>query len=160
MLPVEQILVLLVESPRHIKMVTTRLDPARLHIAPSEGEWSANQILAHLRACADVWGGSIVAMVREDHPTIRAINPRTLIRDTDYLDSVFRPSLRAYTQQRTELLALLESLSPQDWSRGGTFTGAGKPLERTVLSEADAIARHERLHVKQIARVVGTVRIE
>jgi hypothetical protein len=27
-------------------------------------------------ACADVWGGSIVTMVREDHPTIRAINPR------------------------------------------------------------------------------------
>jgi len=29
-----------------------------------------------------------------------------------------------------------------------------------VLSEADAVARHERLHVKQIARVVGTMRIE
>lgn len=123
-------------------------------------KWSAHQILAHLRACADVWGGSIVTMVREDHPTIRAINPRTWIRDTDYPDRAFRPSLRAYTQQRTELLALLESLSPQDWSRRGTFTGAGKPLERTVLSEADAIARHERLHVKQIARVVGTMHIE
>jgi len=160
MLPVEQILSLLVEAPRHIKVVTARLDPARLRIAPREGEWSANQILAHLRACADVWGGSIVTMVREDHPTIRAINPRTWIRDTYYLDRTFRPSLRAYTQQRTELLAHLESLSPRDWSRGGTFTGAGKPLERTVLSEADAIARHERLHVKQIARVVGTMRIE
>jgi DinB superfamily len=160
MLPAEQILSLLVEAPRQIKVVTAGLDPARLQIAPSEGEWSANEILAHLRACADVWGGSIVTIVRKDHPTIRAIDPRTWIRDTDYLDRAFRPSLWAYTQQRTELLALLESLSPQDWSRGGTFTGAGKPLERTVLSEADAIARHERLHVKQIARVVGTMRIE
>jgi uncharacterized damage-inducible protein DinB len=94
-------------------VVTASLDPARLRIAPSEGEWSANQILAHLCACADVWGGSIVTMVRKDHPTIRGINPRTWIRDTDYLDRAFRPSLRVYTQQRTELLALLESLSPR-----------------------------------------------
>ena len=94
-------------------------------------------------------------MIREDHPTIRAINPRTWIRDTDYPDRAFRPSLRAYARQRAELLAVLESLSPEGWGRGGTFTGAGRPIERTVLSEADAIARHERSHVKQIARVVN-----
>ena len=68
--------------------------------------------------------------------------------------TAFRPSLRAFSRQRTELLAVLEALSPKDWERGGTFTGAGRPIERTVLSEADAIARHERSHVKQIARVV------
>ena len=155
MLPNEQILILLAEGPRRIAALAAGLAPARLHTAPNDDEWSANDVLAHLRACADVWGGSIVTMVREDHPTIRAINPRTWIRDTDYLDRAFRPSLRAYTRQRTELLALLETLSPEDWARAGTFTGAGKPLERTVLSEADAIARHERSHVKQIARVVN-----
>jgi hypothetical protein len=155
MLPTEQILILLAEAPRRIAALAAGRAPARLHTAPNDGEWSANDVLAHLRACADVWGGSIVTMVRVDHPTIRAINPRTWIRDTDYLDRAFRPSLRAYTRQRTELVALLETLSLEDWARGGTFTGAGKPLERTVLSEADAIARHERPHVKQIARVVN-----
>ena len=153
LLPIEQILTLLDEAPRRIAEVTAGLAPARLRTAPNDDEWSANDVLAHLRACADVWGGSIVTMVHEDHPTIRAINPRTWIRDTDYLDRAFRPSLRAYTRQRTELLALLEPLSLEDWSRGGTFTGAGRPLERTVRSEADAIARHERSHIKQIARL-------
>ena len=155
MLPIEQILILLAEAPERIAALTAGLAPARLHAAPSDDEWSASDVLAHLRSCADVWGGSIVTMVREDHPTIRAINPRTWIRDTDYLERAFRPSLREYTRQRAELLALLETLSPEDWARGGTFTGAGRPLERTVLSEADAIARHERSHVKQIARVVN-----
>jgi hypothetical protein len=153
-LPIEQILILLAEAPRRIAALTTGVASPQLHTAPNDDEWSANDVLAHLRACADVWGGSIVTMVREDHPTIRAINPRTWIRDTDYLDRAFRPSLRAYTRQRTELVALLEALSTKDWARGGTFTGAGKPLERTVLSEADAIARHERAHVRQIARLV------
>ncbi len=97
MLPIEQILILLAEGPRRIAALAAGLPPARLHSAPNDDEWSANDVLAHLRACADVWGGSIVTMVREDHPTIRAINPRTWIRDTDYLDRAFRPSLRAYT---------------------------------------------------------------
>ena len=154
MLPIEQILILLEEAPRRIAALTTGLAPARLHAAPNDGEWSTNDVLAHLRSCADVWGGSIVTMARKDHPTIRAISPRTWIRDTNYLDRAFRPSLRTYTRQRTELLALLETLSPEDWARCGTFTGAGKPLVRTVLSEGDAIARHERSHVKQIARIV------
>ena len=154
LLPIEQILILLAEAPRRIAALTTGVAPARLHSAANDDDWSANDVLAHLRACADVWGGSIVTMVREDHPTIRAINPRTWIRDTDYLDRAFRPSLRAYTRQRTELLALLETLSPEGWARGGTFTRAGAPLQRTVLTEADALARHERSHVKQIARAV------
>jgi len=39
--------------------------------------------------------------------------------------------------------------------RGGTFTGAGRPLERTVHAEAEAIGRHERPDLTQIARIVG-----
>jgi hypothetical protein len=98
-------------------------------------------------------------MASEDHPTIRAVSPRTYINDTDYLDCAFGPSFQAYTRQREELLAFLERLSPEGWARGGTFTGAGRRLERTVLSEADAIARHERPHVKQIERIVNVMRV-
>jgi DinB family protein len=159
-LTIEQALSMLAEAPRRIAALTARVEPARLGAPPNEGEWSANDVLAHLRACADVWGGSIVTMVREDHPTIRAISPRTWIHDTDYPDRAFGPSLQAYTSQRSELLALLKTLPPKDWARGGTFTGAGRLLERTVLSEASAIAVHERPHVKQIERVVNIMRVE
>jgi DinB family protein len=159
-LTIEQLLTVLAEAPRRIAAMTAGLTPALLHAAPSEDEWSANDILAHLRACADVWGGSIVTMVREDHPTISAISPRTWIHDTDYRDREFGPSLQAYARQRAELLALLETLPPEGWARGGTFTGAGRILERTVLSEASAIVNHERPHVKQIERIVHMIGVE
>ena len=159
-LTIEQLLALLAGAPRRIAALTAGIAPARLRKAPNHDEWSANDVLAHLRACADVWGGSIVTMVREDHPTIRAISPRTWIHDTDYPERAFGASLRAYTRQRSELLALLETLPPEDWARGGTFRGAGRLLERTVLSEASAIAVHERPHVKQIERVVNMIGIE
>jgi len=88
---------------------------------------------------------------------IRAINPRTWIKRTDYLDLKFQPSLRAFTEQRGELLALLEPLPIEGWSRSATVTGAGAVLERTVLTYADGLARHERPHIKQIARIVSAV---
>ena len=36
--------------------------------------------------------------------------------------------------------------------------GAGKVLERTVLFYAQWLAEHERPHVKQIERIVNTMR--
>src|SRR5205814_6146690 len=105
-------------------------------------------------ACADVWGNCIVAMIAEDTTTLRAVNPRTWIKKTDYLELEFRPSLRSFAMQRADLLAVLEPLPPEGWSRAATVTGAGKVLERTVLSYAQWLARHEQPHIKQIGRTL------
>ncbi len=76
-LTIEQILTLLTETPRRIAALTAGLAPAQLHATPNHGEWSANDVLAHLRACADVWGKCIAAILAQDTPTLRAVNPTT-----------------------------------------------------------------------------------
>ncbi len=154
----ERLLTLLAATPPRLAALTVDLTPAHLRTSPASDEWSANDVLAHLRACADMWGACITAMVAEDSPTLRAINPRTWINQTDYLELDFQPSLRAFTAQRAELLAILEPLPPEGWSRAATVTGAGKPLERTVLFYAEWLARHERPHLKQIERIANTLR--
>ena len=159
-LTVEQVLSLLTETPPRLEALTAVLTPAQLQTAANNDEWSANDVLAHLRACADVWGGCIEAILTEERPTLRAVNPRTWITQTDYRDLEFRPSLHAFATQRAELLAVLEPLPPEGWSRAATETGAGQPLERTVLSYARWLAEHERPHVKQIARLVTTMPTE
>lgn len=128
----EQALTLLAEAPRRIAALTKDLSETQLHRAPERGEWSANEVLAHLRACADTRGEAIRTILASDHPTIRAVNPLTWIKETDYLELDFRPSLRAFTKQRAALLRILEPLPPGGWSRAATVTGAGRPLERTV----------------------------
>ena len=155
----EQVLTMLAASPPRIAALTAGLLPAQLHTAPDHDEWSANDVLAHLRACADVWGSCMVAMLAEDRPTLRAFNPRTWIRQSDYLEQEFQRSLHAFTTQRNDLLAILEPLAPDNWSRAATVTGAGKVLERTVLFYAQWLATHERPHVKQIERIVNTMRM-
>lgn len=154
-LPLEQTLALLAGAPERIAEMAAGLDPAQLRARPNEDEWSANDVLAHLRSCSDVWGDCIRTMLVEDGPTIRAIDPRTWQRRTDYPDLEFCPSLDAYTAQRSDLMAVLESLSPEDWSRTATMTGAGKPIVRTLRSFAERLAIHERPHIKQIRRVIS-----
>lgn len=156
-LSIEQIMTTLAETPRRIGALTAGVAPGHLRQAPSDDEWSANDVLAHLRACADVWGGTIVRIVKEDGPVLRAVSPVTWLKSTDYPELQFGPSLRAFTRQRAKLLELLRGLRPRDWSRTATMTGAGRVLPRVVQIEASELARHERTHVKQIERIVATL---
>jgi hypothetical protein len=157
-LTIKHVLALLGEAPSRIDMLTIGLTPAQLRNRPTQNEWSASDVLAHLRACADMWGNPIAAMIAEDHPTLRAVNPRTWIKKTNYLELEFRPSLRAFGTQRADLLAVLEPLPLEGWARAATVTGAGKVLERTVLSYAQWLVRHERPHIRQIERIVNEIR--
>jgi DinB superfamily len=155
LLATEHLLALLTENPRRLVEITSVVAPAQLQTSPTAYGWSANDVLAHIRSCADVWGDCIAAIIAEDTPTLRAINPRTWIKRTNYRELQFQPSLRSFTKQRVELLSKLEPLPPKGWSRSATVTGAGSVLVRTVHFYAQWLARHERTHVKQIGRIVG-----
>ena len=150
----ERLLTVLATTHRRLEAVTTGLDQALLTTS-LDGEWSVNQVLAHLRSCSDVWGDSIGRILAEDSPTIRAVNPTTWIESTDYREQEFARSLRAFATQRRDLLALLEPLSTAAWPRSATVTGAGALLTKTALDYADRFARHERTHVKQVEALVA-----
>ena len=151
---IDQVMTQLTEQPKAIAAITANLPRARLHRSPGRGEWSVNDVLAHLRSCADMWGKYIATIIAQDRPTIRAMNPTTWIKSTNYPELEFAPSFRAFTKQRAELLALLRPLPKRGWSRSATVTGAGKPRERTVFEYAQWLANHERSHVKHIKRIV------
>jgi hypothetical protein len=157
-LTIEQVVAQLAAYPPRLAALTAALSPAELHTRPGPGEWSLTEILAHLRSCGDMWGQAIATILAEDHPTIRAVNPTTWIKQTNYLDLEFRRSLRAFSRQRARLLAVLKALPPEGWSRGATVTGAGRPMQRTVLSYAEWLANHERSHVKHIQRSVEALK--
>ena len=144
---------MLKENQGRIAAATAGVTAASLRQAPSEGDWSATEILAHLRACADVWGSCIASILATDRPTIRAVGPRSYIHNTDYPDLEFGPSFRSFSAQRAGLLAILERLPPEAWSRTAVVTGAGAVLERTLNWYALGLAAHERSHVKQVLRI-------
>lgn len=158
-LSIEQNLTLLADTPSRIASLTKGLSPIQLVTPPEPGEWSARDVLAHLRACADMWVKYISLILSEDRPTFKAVNPTTWIKQTNYLEQEFRPSLRGFTTQRSELMGVLKPLPPEAWSRTATVTGAGKPRERTVQTYAQWLANHEQSHFRQIERIASALRM-
>jgi uncharacterized damage-inducible protein DinB len=156
-LTIEQNLTLLEAAPARIANLTQALSPAQLVTPPEPNQWSIRDILAHLRACSDMWGKYMGIILNEERPTFKAVNPTTWIKSTDYLELPFQPSFKAYAAQREELLALLTPLPPESWERAATVTGAGKPRQRTLRSYAMWLANHEQTHLRQIGRIAKTL---
>jgi hypothetical protein len=155
-LSTDEILDVLRTTPRRLRQMAAGVAEPLLHAAPEPGQWSVNEVLAHLRSCSDVWGEAIERIL-EDRP-VSAINPRTWIKSTDYPELEFAPSLLAFTSQRERHYSRLDRLSERDWSRTAAVAGAGKPLERSVHFYGSWWARHERSHWRQLEKTIRTVR--
>ena len=147
---------MLSEMPARIARIARGHTDQQLHRRPAADAWSAHEVVAHLRACAEVWGGSIERMLVEDHPTIRYMSPRGWIKKTNYLQLSFRDTLRGFSQQRAALIGKLDGLGERGWARGATFTGTTLGREATVLSYAVRIADHEVHHLDQLRRTLKT----
>jgi DinB superfamily len=150
---IETYLKLLEQSPRRIASASKGIENANLQLKTKKEPWSANDILAHLRSCADVWGKSIQEMLVKDNPTLPYQHPRQGIRKTNYPELDFHTSLQAFTDQRRELLVLLKKLTLADWSRAATIKGR----EHTVFTQTRRMAVHEDIHCGEIEAILKSL---
>jgi DinB superfamily len=153
MLDVDEIMTILRTTVGRLGELTADALPRELEPTGYGEEWSIAAVLAHLRACNDVLGGAMVRIVREDHPSWRAGNPRTWQVKSGYHDLPFGTNLDAFTTGRADLLAVLEPLPVTAWDRTATVAvPPGKTYERSVQYYGDWLAQHEGTHVKDLAR--------
>lgn len=156
LLTVHEVMAILPETPRRIAALTEGITPTQLHASPEADAWSVNDVLAHLRACHDVLGGSILRILAEDSPTWKGVSPRAWIRKTDYREWEFTPAFEAFKKQRADLLAVLMPVPPDCWERRAIVKGMrGETYERSALYYGDWMAGHERAHWKHIERIIG-----
>jgi hypothetical protein len=142
---IKEALFLLAETPLRIAHLTKSIEKARLQ-ERLDNQWSVNDILAHLRSCADVWGDSIDAMLTENIPILPDLHPRKWIKETNYLELSFHESFPTFVRQRQRLLMTLKKLSFEDWSRAATIAGR----KHTVFTQARRMGKHEKEHCEQI----------
>jgi hypothetical protein len=147
----EGVLSLLAETPRRIAAAAAGHSAAELALPLATGEWSAVQILAHLRGCADVWPATIYAMLRADNPVLPLHAPREWARKKGYARLDFYRSFQVFIQEREELLRVLTGLPPASWLRGAQIGGR----RHTVFSQARRLALHEEVHCAQFEALSG-----
>ena len=138
---------LLEVAPGRIAAVTAGVPDESLSRRSVAEPWSANDVLAHLRACQDVRGKLVNEMLTRNHPVVRYVSPRTYIRKTNYPDLPFQQSLATFAADRAGFVHLLRSLSAGQWMRALDLKGS---RTETVLDCAKYLVAHELPHLAQI----------
>jgi uncharacterized damage-inducible protein DinB len=148
---VSRILELLKQGPVRIAKAIRSVQTERLYVRTTEEPWSISDILVHLRACSDVWGETIMAMLIQDNPIQRYKSPRAFMKKPKYHEQEFVTALESYTQERQKLVKVLTNLDDAGWARPGTFTGTTpRHRNQTVWSLTNRIVNHEQPHLEQI----------
>jgi hypothetical protein len=143
---IKKYLAILSETPQKIEYATKDLEETRLQAKADVKSWSVNDILAHLRSCADLWTHSVYAMLAENEPVFSDINERKWMKVTRYTELRFSLSFQAYSLQRECLLHVLQALPFGSWERSGIIFGR----RHTVFTHTRRMAKHEQEHVMQI----------
>ena len=150
-------LALLEEFPRTVTAWTTRLSEDQLRWSPGKKDWSIVEVVAHLRACAEIWSFSIYAMLTEDKPALPLLDERRWAKAARYATFEFHPSFQIFCLQRGELLVVLKALDFESWVRSANIEGRN----HTVFSQSRRMALHETEHLEQIqALLEGLPRID
>ncbi len=142
---IEKFLEMLVDNVARIEMDTAELDDEQL-AQSKDGEWSVTEILAHLRACDDVWTMTIQQMLVIDNPELPEIHPQGWSKRMCYDQLEFDEMFTPFQLRRYELFRLLTSLEFEDWQRSCVINGR----THTIYSQVRRMALHEAQHCDDI----------
>ena len=146
----EKYLSMIAGTPQQIARAVRSLDDAQLHFKSETKSWSASDILAHLRACADLWTHTIYAMLAENVPVFSDIDERKWAKATRYAELAFEDSLQVFSLQRGNLVRVLNALPFEAWERSAIIF----ERKHTVFSQTRRLAKHETEHIEQLQLVL------
>jgi hypothetical protein len=145
--PIHTLLNRLSGIPARIASAVVNISDADKSVASPNGEWSASQILAHLRASDDILAHRLYAILTRDNPVLPAYDERRWAEIAGYSEADFELSLKAFALRRAELVNMLRQIDSQDWQRLGTHEVKGAI---SLFDVAMSLVEHEEAHCAQL----------
>jgi FMN phosphatase YigB (HAD superfamily) len=142
------ILALLRSTPAALTGLLEPLAPSAWTARPAAGEWSATEVLCHMRDVErEVDQPRIRQILDENAPFIPAQMPDEWAKTRDYQTQDGPSALREFTSARIQTLEMLQNLAPAQWYRKARHAILGP----TTLQELVGFnAEHDRLHIQQV----------
>jgi len=129
-----------------------RASPAKLRKRPAPGKWSAAEILAHLADAEIVVGWRMRQILGAPGTPIQAFDQDAWAAAGHYEKRDARKSLAQFRAVRDANLALLKSLTPEQWKHHGMHSERGV---ETIEHIACMMAGHDLNHMGQVERIVA-----
>ncbi len=150
--------------------IAARMDD-ELSLRPADG-WSAKEVVCHLRDIEELCILRFHLMLAMDDPKVFAVgapprdperwgiggdvpfplDPERWASDRQYQRNDAGEALAAFRRRRGETLALLGSLSAEQWRRGSIHPERGRVTFEEWLA---GIAAHDDNHLEQMRRALG-----
>ncbi len=138
-------------SAKKIERLLKTLPAGKLRKRPAADKWSVAEIMAHLADSEIVTGFRLRQILGTPGTPIPAYDQDAWAKAGRYEKRDARNSLETFRVLRLANLALLKSLTPEQWKHHGMHSERGpETVERLVT----LIAGHDVNHIKQIERMV------
>ena len=144
----------LARLPRILDDLLGDVETATWRERPAPAEWSAVEIVCHLRDEETEDFGARLRVVVEGGTTFAPIDPARWAEDRRYRDTDPKTALAAFGERRAATLALLAALAPERLRHAVSHPRLG------TLSGLDLLAAwttHDRLHLAQLAATLARV---
>lgn len=126
---------------------------AQLTKPPAPDKWSVNEIVAHLADTEIVAGFRMRMILGAPGTPIAAFDQDTWVTSGHYEKRDAQKSLELFRALREANLALLASLTPEQWQHHGMHAERGK---ETIEQITRMFAGHDLNHLQQIERILAS----
>src|SRR5437016_5095371 len=122
---------------------------------PADGEWSAAQVLLHMRVSDAIVSPRLLHMLLRDDPPLIAFDDEAWGRLIAGADVPIEDQLAGFSARRRELVYVLRGLSDEQWARTGQHELRGTV---TIEAVAQSIVEHEAEHRAQLEACMAALR--
>jgi len=139
-------------TPKKIERLLKGAAGAKLRKRPAPGKWSVGEILAHIADTELVLGYRVRAILGNPGTPIQGFDQDAWASAMRYEKRDAHKSFARFCALRENNLALLKSLTPEQWEHHGMHSERGK---ETVAHVARMTAGHDLNHLGQIERILA-----
>jgi len=148
----KQPLVVQAATAKKLGQLIKGVPSSKLRKRPAPDKWSVSEILAHL-ADAEIVGGFRMRLILGAPGTpVVGFDQDAWVTSGHYDKRDPRKSIEQFRTVREANLALLKSLTPEQWRHHGVHSERGiETIERVT----EMFAGHDLNHLQQIERILG-----
>ena len=138
-------------TPALVEGLLTGLTEGQLRSSARQDEFSPLQHICHLRDLErEGYQARIGRMLREENPLLADFDGARIAQERDYNGEQLDAALSAFGDARLANIALVKSLSPDDFNTPGRFEGIG---QITLLELLSMMKDHDQEHLRELGEL-------
>ena len=139
-------------TAKKIERLIKGVRASKMRKRPAPDTWSVNEVLAHM-ADAEIAGSFRMRLILGSPGTpVMAFNQDAWVTSGHYEKRDARKSLELFRTLREANLALLKSLTPEQWKHYGIHSERGQESIEHIVR---MFAGHDINHTQQIEKILG-----